>query len=216
MSTDILLFKCRKVDDDVINTITGKDVCKMADMYNFTWHSKEDYEERMFNLLEIKDYLRPVRMTDVVFDRKACFAAFGMPEDTLNYYQTTDISGMDVYWGENQHARIRFDEAKKYESIIENTYYIYQREMVNISGTDYMSRRLWDIVNSMMQAKCNDNINHTYTPHRLSEEESIIVLRELAKQYKSGDIHIGTDDEIETIMELLLNENGDLFIEGQN
>ena len=219
MGIDIVLFRATKLDDTLVAQFEHQDIEKMLAHHEFDYISEETYKKHEQDYEELRPYLTPVLMKQTFTDRKKYMAAAGIPEG-LNWYSSRyDGIYTTITYNENgttKQVRLTNEDIHKFDYVKESIYYIYDKEYMDVRA-DYSIRDVvWDIVNSKIQARFQDNERHTYVPHKLTPEESTEIVRAIAKAYKADEVYV-SDDSMRFIMEMLCNEDEEnLFIMGEN
>ena len=218
MGIDIVLFRAKKLKTSIVKKLEHQDIDEMLENYNFDYINEQTYTKHEQDYKELSPYLTPVLMKRTFTDREKYMAAAGIPVGLTWYSQTSRGDYTLISYeenGERKTVQISHEDMHKFDYVKEEIYYVYHKEHIDVEVYYSIRDIVWNVINKNMQALHHDDKSHTYSPHRLTPKEAMEILKGIAKEYKADEIYV-SDDSVPFIMELLVLEDKNVFIMGEN
>lgn len=207
-------FKAQKLTPEVAKEFENQDIYQATEKHDSILYYREDtMQSRANNLCELMPYLTPISMKETICDRDKCFRDMGLPDGIKSMCVSYSHNFVRVSYqdnGENKVIEIPNTKLHEYDHEEEYVFYLCHKEYIDAEVTSYVAKTIMKKLNTIMGRPIS-----TYSPHKLSQQESLQLARELVQDVKNEDIYIGDNELIGILTTLLLND-GEVFVVFEN
>lgn len=207
-------FKVKKLSPELVKEFEKQDIYQATEKQDSILYYREDtMQSRANNLCELLPCLTPISMKETICDRDRCFRDMGLPDGLKSMCASYGHNFVRVSYqdnGENKTIEIPNEKLHEYEHEEEYVFYLCHKEYIDADVTSYVAKTIMEKLNTITGRTIS-----TYSPHKLSQQESFKLARELAQDVKNEDIYISDNELIGILTTLLLND-GEVFVVFEN